>query len=124
MNKKVWIKANGNGIIATGHIRRCMTIAKELMENGAEVIFVLSDIDSADLLRTLSDEDGTTFDSVILHNNFSEPMEDLPLLKELFASEKPDFYLMDSYFLKEDYFQGINDLIKELALQTKTGFIL
>ena len=123
MNKKVWIKANGNGIIATGHIRRCMTIAKELMDNGAEVVFVLSDIDSADLLRTLSDEDGTTFDSVILHNNFSEPMEDLPLLKELFASEKPDFYLMDSYFLKEDYFQGINDLIKELALQTKTGFI-
>jgi spore coat polysaccharide biosynthesis predicted glycosyltransferase SpsG len=95
MKKKIWIKANGNGIIATGHIRRCMTIAKELMDNGAEVMFVLSDTESDKLLRTLSKEEGTKFDAVILHNNFSEPMEDLSSLKELFASEKPGFYLMD-----------------------------
>ena len=59
--KRIWIKANGNGIIATGHIRRCMTIAKELMDRGAEVMFVLADTDSADLLITLSKEDGVEF---------------------------------------------------------------
>ena len=57
MGKKVWIKANGNGIIATGHIRRCMTIAKELSDLGADTEFILSDESSADLLKTLSEED-------------------------------------------------------------------
>ena len=53
--KKIWIKANGNGEIATGHIRRCMTIASELIKNGAEVEFILSDEYSANVLITLSD---------------------------------------------------------------------
>ena len=54
MGKRVWIKADGNGIIATGHIRRCMTIAKELSDLGAEAVFILSDDSSADLLMNLS----------------------------------------------------------------------
>ncbi|MBR4669392.1 MAG: UDP-2,4-diacetamido-2,4,6-trideoxy-beta-L-altropyranose hydrolase [Butyrivibrio sp.] len=123
MGKKIWIKANGNGIIATGHIRRCMTIANELKLLGAEVEFVLSDEDSADLLRTLSDEEGQQYDARILHTVFSEPMQDIPMLEEMFAEEKPDFYLMDSYFLKEDYFEAVNEIIKKNGLATKTGFI-
>ncbi|SFU67833.1 UDP-2,4-diacetamido-2,4,6-trideoxy-beta-L-altropyranose hydrolase [Butyrivibrio sp. INlla21] len=123
MGKKIWIKANGNGIIATGHIRRCMTIAQELKALGAEVEFVLSDEDSANLLQTLSDEEDIQYDARILHTVFSEPMQDIEVLEEMIADEKPDFYLMDSYFLKEDYFDAINDIIKKNNLSTKTGFI-
>ena len=92
MGKKVWIKANGNGIIATGHIRRCMTIAKELSDLGADVEFILSDESSADLLKTLSEEDGVFYNATILHSVFSDPLTDFPVMDEMLRDEKPDFF--------------------------------
>ena len=82
MGKKIWIKANGNGIIATGHIRRCMTLAKELMDKGAEVLFVLADERSANLLIELSDAESSSYDSIILHTDYDNPMEDVIYMKK------------------------------------------
>ena len=123
MGKKVWIKANGNGIIATGHIRRCMTIAKELADLGAEPEFILSDEDSADLLKTLSDEDGVFYNARILHSVFSDPLTDFPALSEILRDEKPDFFLIDSYFMTEEYFNLLSSAVKENSPGTKTGYI-
>ena len=123
MGKKVWIKANGNGIIATGHIRRCMTIAKELSDLGADVEFILSDESSADLLKTLSEEDGVFYNATILHSVFSNPLTDFPVMDEMLRDEKPDFFLIDSYFMTEEYFNLLNESIKENSPSTKTGYI-
>lgn len=121
--KKVWIKADGNGIIATGHIRRCMTIARSLMRRKAKVTFVLSDEESADLLKKLSSEENSVYDCVILHTNYSEPSEDLPVLKDMMAEENPDFFFIDSYFVTPEYMQGLNEVIKEVSPSTKTGYM-
>ncbi len=121
--KKIWIKANGNGIIATGHIRRCMTIAQELTQKGAYVEFVLSDEDSADLLQTLSEEDNLEFDAMILHTSYSNSMEDIPIIKDAFIAEKPDFFLIDSYFVTPEYFDSLNEVIKSESLDIKVGYI-
>ncbi|MBO4457997.1 MAG: UDP-2,4-diacetamido-2,4,6-trideoxy-beta-L-altropyranose hydrolase [Butyrivibrio sp.] len=123
MGKKVWIKADGNGIIATGHIRRCMTIAKELSDLGADTEFILADESSADLLKTLSEEDGVFYNARIMHSVFSDPKEDFPALGEMFREEKPDFFLIDSYFTDEEYFGILNAAIKENSPSTKTGYI-
>ena len=123
MGKKIWIKANGNGIIATGHIRRCMTIAKELQDLGCDVEFVLSDEMSANLLKTLSKEEDCSYDARILHTVFSEPMEDIPILEVLLPEERPDFFLMDSYFLTEEYFAAVNGIIEKNKLSMKTGYM-
>ncbi len=122
-NKKIWIKADANETIATGHIRRCMTIAKELTSQGASVEFILSDEESADILKSLCNDDGVCYEARILHTLFSSPMEDIPVLKEIFAEEKPDFFLMDSYHLDIKYFEAVNDIIKKYSLPTKTGYI-
>jgi len=123
MGKKVWIKANGNGIIATGHIRRCMTIAKELSELGADVKFILSDETSADLLRALAEEDGVSYDVGILHSVFSDPMTDFPIISDMLGVERPNFFLIDSYFMTEEYFEQLDASIKEHSPETKTGYI-
>ena len=123
MGKKVWIKANGNGIIATGHIRRCMTIAKELSDLGADTEFILSDESSADLLKTLSEEDGVFYNATILHSVFSDPLTDFPVMGEMLRDGKPDFFLLDSYFMTEEYFDLLNMSIKENSPSTKTGYI-
>jgi len=123
MGKKVWIKANGNGIIATGHIRRCMTIAKELSDLGADIEFILSDETSADLLKNLSEEDGVYYNARILHSVFSDPITDFPALDGMLRDEKPDFLLIDSYFMTEEYFNLLRASVKENSQGTKTGYI-
>ena len=96
MAKKIWIKANGNGAIATGHLRRCMTIAYELMQMGCEVTYILSDDDSDHTLHELSKEGGDEYDSIILHTKYSHPLQDMEALRVLMDEEKPDFFLIDS----------------------------
>ena len=123
MGKRVWIKADGNGIIATGHIRRCMTIAKELSDLGAEAEFILADDSSADLLMNLSGEDGVCYHARILNSVFSDPITDFPVINEMLASEKPDFFLIDSYFVTEEYYELLKESIKENSPKTKLGYI-
>jgi spore coat polysaccharide biosynthesis predicted glycosyltransferase SpsG len=123
MAKKIWIKANGNGAIATGHLRRCMTIAYELMQMGCEVTYILSDDDSDHTLHELSKEGGDEYDSIILHTKYSQPLQDMEALRVLMDEEKPDFFLIDSYFVTQEYFSELRSLIKELGLNTKLGYI-
>ena len=123
MGKKIWIKANGNGIIATGHIRRCMTLAKELMDKGAEVLFVLADERSANLLIELSDAESSSYDSIILHTDYDNPMEDLPIFEGLFEEDAPDFIFVDSYSVTPEYFSALNELIKKSGKSIKTGYL-
>ncbi len=123
MPKKIWIKANGNGAIATGHIRRCMTIADELRKKGAEVQFILSDEDSDHILNTLANEDDDEYDAIILHTKYSQPLQDMDAMKALMTEEKPDFFLIDSYFVTPEYFAELRGLIKGLDLDIKLGYI-
>ena len=123
MAKKIWIKANGNDAIATGHIRRCMTIAHELMLKGCEVQYILSDEDSDHVLHELSEEGGDCYDSIILHTKYSQPLQDMEAMRVLMDEEKPDFLLIDSYFVTQEYFEKLRELIKELGLNTKLGYI-
>lgn len=121
--KKIWIKANGNSTIATGHLRRCLTIADKLRDMGAEILFVLSDEKSADVLKALSNQDAFVYDSMVLHTDYSKPEDELLILKEAFILNKPDFYLIDSYYVNRGYFDGINTIIKQQRLNVKTGYI-
>lgn len=121
--KKIWIKANGNGEVATGHIRRCMTIASELIKHGMDVEFILSDEYSANVLITLSDQENTAFDARILHTAYSEPMGDIPVIADIIKDDAPDFFLMDSPFVTPEYVQEINKLFADCGCNIKTGYI-
>lgn len=120
--KKIWIKANGNEEVATGHIRRCMTIAEELIKRGWSAEFILSDANSANVLKTLSKEDNVFFDARIMHTAYSEPMGDMEVLKEYFREEVPDFFLADSIFVTPEYFNALHDIIPEGKV-VRTGYI-
>lgn len=123
MSKKIWIKANGNETVATGHIRRCMSIADELIKRGMDVEFILSDDDSAHVLRVLSDQDGAVYDARILHTSFSEPLGDLDVYADIFEDEAPDFFLVDSYYVTPEYMSRLKDLLDKSGKQTKLGYI-
>ncbi len=123
MNKKIWIKTNGNGIIATGHIRRCMTIAEELTGRGADVKFILSDEESLSVFKILLEEEKLSFSSHVLGTVFSDPMGELPVLSGLFEEEVPDFLLVDSLFVTSDYIRALTECAKGYSEDVKIGYI-
>ena len=48
----IYIRADGNSKIATGHLVRCLSIAQELLKLQRNVCFLVSDKESKDLLET------------------------------------------------------------------------
>ncbi len=47
---RIWIRADGNDRIASGHLRRCLSVAWALMERGARVTFLVADEVSSAML--------------------------------------------------------------------------
>ena len=47
----VYIRTDGNETIATGHLMRCLSIARALKKRGAAVAFLVSDDTSASILQ-------------------------------------------------------------------------
>ncbi len=99
MMKRILIKTDGNSKIASGHIRRCLSIAEILKEKGASVSFWFSDEESPDILH-----------------RFTGDLISFPYMTEP-PAEKYEFLLLDSYSLDENDFPGYR------KYAAKTGYI-
>ncbi|MCM1495270.1 MAG: UDP-2,4-diacetamido-2,4,6-trideoxy-beta-L-altropyranose hydrolase [Bacteroides sp.] len=107
----IYIRTDANEIIATGHIMRCISIAKELASRGMKVQFLLSDEKSIRLLRD------TEFSYQILHTDWRHlgSEKEIEVLRAILASnmelEKP-VLLVDSYAVDNGYFLKLKEYAK------------
>ena len=84
----IFIRTDGNSHIATGHLVRCLCIAKALEKEKKKVIFLVSDEESAKLLTELSasvfSDTSFSFETIILKTaKFNALEEELTELTEL-----------------------------------------
>ena len=94
----IGIRADANDIVATGHIMRCITIAKQLILLGKEVVFFLAD----DYGIAMLEENGLSY--VVLHTNWENPMEEISTLVKEAKVRGVDKMLFDSYRMTKEYF--------------------
>lgn len=106
----IWIRADGNSEIGTGHIMRCLSVAEALERQGSRVCFLLADAEPAALLERR----GQSF--MVLHTDYRRMEEELPRLSELFSGEAPQLVLIDSYFVTERY-------LRELKAYARTAYL-
>ena len=71
---KVWIRADGNEHIGTGHVMRCLAIAEALEAAGVQVCFVMADDAAAKLVKSRGKK------VRILHTRYDRMEEELPVL--------------------------------------------
>ena len=62
--KRIVIRADGNQQIAMGHVMRCLSIADELQQMGADVIFVTAGDETEELIC------GIGFEKHVFHSDF------------------------------------------------------
>ena len=101
----VLIRADANEQIGTGHVMRCLSIARAFTE---EVVFVTADHGSDELI--------SGFPGVCLNTSWREMEEELPLLQRVMEERKPSLLLIDSYSVTEHY-------LAELSRSVRTAYI-
>ena len=97
MKMKLMVRADANSTIATGHIRRCLSIVNALSRKNIEVIFVVSDEEAKELLKD------TDYRCIVLGNDYREKEEEIPLVVKILEEEGANGILVDSYEVADFY---------------------
>lgn len=104
--KRIVIRADGNQQIAMGHVMRCLSIADELCQMGADVIFVTAGNQTEELIRDRG------FENHVLHSDFDRMEQELPALLKFLKEYQPDLILTDSYYVTDAYMEALRQICK------------
>lgn len=106
MKNKVFIRVDGNEIIASGHVMRCLSIAAQIRKLGAEAVFITADHNPQPVIVEAG------FTCKVLDSDYSRLESEIDRMRELLAVEKAKVLLVDSYFVTKTYFSRLADLVK------------
>lgn len=98
----IYFRTDGNEKIATGHIMRCLSIARACSALNVSVCFLVSDETSADVLRQRFSVTGE-FQIHCLQSDYQKMETELPALHKLLQSENFPCLFIDSYFVTKTY---------------------
>lgn len=104
--KHIYIRADGNEIIASGHVMRCLAIAEQIRKLGAEVTFIVADSRPCSLIEDRG------FSVVVLNTQWDDLDKETEVLCSYIQKHQADVLLLDSYYVTEDYLQKITQYIK------------
>lgn len=123
----IYFRTDGNEEIATGHIMRCLSIARACAAFQADVYFLVSDEKSVSVLRerfTCPNE----FPIQCLHGNYKNLDAELPTLQSILLQAKEKYsadslwLFIDSYFVTETYLSTLQTLCKTAYLDDLLAF--
>lgn len=98
----LYIRADMNEQIATGHIMRCISIADALTVAGEAVTFLLADEQAVDLLKQRG------YDAIVLHTDWNHMEEELPALSHVIEKNQIKKLLIDSYQVTPTYLSEVS----------------
>lgn len=112
----IWIRADANKEIGMGHIMRCLSIAAALNKCGREVCFILADENASTLLENLG------YHYRVLHSLYNKLNEELDSFQFLLAEEKPEFLIIDSYYVTMEYLKEVREYTRTVYIDDKHMF--
>lgn len=101
----IGIRADANEHIASGHIMRCLTIAKQLMKKGENVLFFTAD----DYALPLLEREG--MEAVCLHTDWRDMEGELPVFPAQLEKRGCDRVLVDSYQATAPYLAALRERV-------------
>lgn len=119
----IYFRTDGNEEIATGHIMRCLSIARACASLSLEVRFLVSDNRSVSLLKERFSVP-LEFPVICLDSDYQAPEKELPALKSI-LKETPETdakLFIDSYFVTEVYLTELRKLCPVAYLDDLLAF--
>ncbi len=103
--KRVYIRVDGNEIIATGHVMRCLSVAEQLRKLGAMVTFVVADDRPCELIERKG------FEVDVLHTAWDDLEKEIDIFQEYVFKNKVEIVLLDTYYATTLYMEELSRLI-------------
>lgn len=108
----IGIRVDANDIVATGHVMRCVTIAKQLLKKGKRILFLTADEYPMSISYLQALLELPEVKHVCLHTLWNRMEEEVPKLKEELKKAGCSKLLVDSYQVTEAYFEQLKDACK------------
>lgn len=100
----ILIRADANEKIGTGHVMRCLSIARAFAQKGEKVIFATADHKGDGFIRE--------FETICLDTRWEDMESELEKLIDLLDQIKPSLLLVDSYCVTENYFRELRKKVR------------
>lgn len=121
----VYIRTDGNEDIATGHLMRCLSIARALLHRNVQPVFMVSDMTSLKLLQkmmTPEEQALRCFPIIHMQTDYRDPEKELPIMENIFSSRKNAPLLVDSYFVTPQYLSTLKQLCRVAYIDDLQAF--
>ena len=102
----IGIRTDANDEVATGHVMRCITIARRLKNMGCQVIFFTADKEAEETLLRAGME------QICLNTEWNRMEEEVPRFKEILGLSGVKILLVDSYQATPAYFEKLSDRVR------------
>ena len=102
----LYIRADGNERIGTGHIMRCLAIAEAIKRQGGNAVFLVAE----EALEPLIGQHG--FEAVCLKTQWDDLEQELEGLADLICQEGIPVLLVDSYYVTPRYLETLGQYTK------------
>ncbi|MCR5619214.1 MAG: UDP-2,4-diacetamido-2,4,6-trideoxy-beta-L-altropyranose hydrolase [Lachnospiraceae bacterium] len=112
----LFIRADMNSEISTGHVMRCLSIADAAARMGKKAAFITADDSPKELIESRGHR------CIVLGTNWNDLQGELPALEKVIASEKADRLLVDHYSVTEEYLKRLNGLTQVYYLDDLKAF--
>ena len=101
-----YIRTDANDVIASGHLMRCIAIAKALRIQGIETTFLVADEQATAILAQMN------FDYRVLHTLWNCMEEEIPILRSYIAKLGIQELLIDSYQVTDHYLTEVSKNVR------------
>lgn len=109
----IFIRADSNIEIASGHIMRCIAIAKYAKRIGVGVIFLIADENPVPMLKDAK------MDYIVLHSDWRDLMTDSECVVKILQSYIDPVLLVDTYSITKEYIEKLAPFCKTAYLGSK-----
>ena len=106
----LYIRADMNDTIATGHMMRCLAIAEAASEIGEDTTFITADETPLELIQKKG------YRNICLHTAWDHMEEELDHLEKVIEEEKIQLLLIDSYYITKEYMKRLRQKIKTVYI--------
>lgn len=104
----IFIRADANEHIGTGHVMRCLSIAHAFERKGKKVAFITADHCADSLILN--------FPIICLDSIWCEMDLELQKIEELIITGNPELFLVDSYFVTDRYLKKVSSYVRTVYM--------
>ncbi len=117
MDKEIYIRVDGNEIIATGHVMRCLSIAEQMRQQGAEVTFLLADDKPCSLIENRG------FSVDVLNTVWNHLEQEIDTICNYVIDNCVKVLLLDTYYVTEDYMKKLSKYTRIVYIDDLSKFV-